>query len=446
MSEVDAKLASIIPHLRAGIGEKSVSRPSKGRVRNVTGVTISASLEEARMGEICDLIDPKSGVRGKAEVVGLRDETAILLPLGEVSGLSSLTEVIPTRSTQRIKVGPKLLGRVIDSLGEPIDGAPLDADDGWVSYPVMAPAPRPLERTLISEPIHFGVRAIDGMLTCACGQRIGLFGSPGVGKSLLLADIVGGSSADITVVALIGERGREVREFMEHHLSAETRQRCVVVAATSDRPGIERVKAAHAATAIAEYFRDRGKHVLLAVDNITRFARAQREIGLASGEPPTRRGFPPSFFAALPRLLERAGPGSTGSITGLYNVLMEGDGFQDPVVEEVQALLDGHIFLSAELAQRNHFPAVDVLRSNSRLMNKVIGVEHRTAASHIRRLLARHQEVELLVRIGEYQKGNEALADEAIAKIDTINEFLRQEQPMRASIDETLRLMQEIVA
>ncbi|KAB2661830.1 FliI/YscN family ATPase [Brucella tritici] len=441
MNETDTKLASIIPRLRGGLTENRVSRPSRGRVREITGLMISASLDEARMGEICDLVDPKSGQRGKAEVVGLRDDTAILLPLGDIENLSNLTEVIPTRTVQRVRVGTGLLGRVIDSLGNPIDGAPLDPDNDWYSYPVMAQPPEPMQRKLISEPIHFGVRAIDGMLTCAKGQRIGLFGAPGVGKSLLLADIVEGSSADVTVVALIGERGREVREFMEHHLGTVSRQRCVVVAATSDRPGIERVKAAHTATTIAEYFRDQGKHVLLAVDNITRFARAQREIGLAAGEPPTRRGFPPSFFAALPRLLERAGPGSSGSITGLYNVLMEGDGNQDPVVEEVQALLDGHIFLSADLAQRNHFPAIDVVRSNSRLMSNVIDDEHRAAAAQIRRLLARYQETELLVRIGEYEHGADALTDEAIAKIDRINDFLQQKQPMRAPIEETLRLM-----
>ena len=446
MNETDAKLASIIPRLRRGLTENRISRPSRGRVRDVTGLMISASLDEVRIGEICDLVDPKSGQRGKAEVVGLRDDTAILLPLGGIQNLSSLTEVIPTRNVQQIRVGPGLLGRVIDSLGNPIDGTPLDTDYNWYSYPVMAHAPPPLERMLISEPIHVGVRAIDGMLTCAQGQRVGLFGAPGVGKSLLLADIVAGSNADITVVALIGERGREVREFMEHHLDTASRQRCVVVAATSDRSSIERVKAAHVATTIAEYFRDQGKHVLLAVDNITRFARAQREIGLAAGEPPTRRGFPPSFFAALPRLLERAGPSSTGSITGFYNVLMEGDGTQDPVVEEVQALLDGHIFLSSDLAQRNHFPAIDVVRSNSRLMSKVIDNQHRATAAHIRRLLARYQEVELLIRIGEYEKGSDALTDEAIAKIDTINGFLQQKQPMRASIEETVRLMQEITA
>lgn len=444
MSEVDERLASIIPLLRSGLHERGVSRPSKGRVSSVTGVMVHASLEEARVGEICDLVDPKSGIRGKAEVVGLRDETAILLPLGDVSGLSVLTEVVPTRSMQRVTVGPMLLGRLINALGEPLDGAPLEPDDASLSYPVIARPPSPLERALITEPIHFGVHAIDGLLTCARGQRLGIFGAPGVGKSQLLTDIVSGSAADVTVVALIGERGREVREFIERRLDAQSRQKCVVVAATSDRPAIERVKAAHVATAIAEYFRDRGNHVLLAVDNITRFARAQREIGLASGEPPMRRGFPPSFFAALPRLLERAGPGATGSITGLYNVLMEGDGTQDPVVEEVQALLDGHIFLSADLARKDHFPAIDILRSNSRLMNEVIDRQHRETASYIRRLLAKHEEVELLVRIGEYQKGNDPLADEAIAKIGAINSFLKQEQPMRASIDETRRMMREI--
>lgn len=442
MTTVDAKLASIIPHLRSGIADKDVSRPSKGRVRSAAGVTITASLEEARIGEICELVDPKSGLRGRAEIVGLRDDVAILLPLGDVFGLSNLTEVIPTRATQRLTVSQMMLGRAIDVLGEPIDGKPLVHDASAASCSVMAPAPRPMQRALVSAPIHFGVRAIDGFLTCARGQRVGIFGSPGVGKSLMLADIVGSRAADVTVVALIGERGREVREFVESHLSAST----IVVVATSDRPAIERVKAAHVATAIAEYFRDRGQHVLLAVDNLTRFARAQREIGLASGEPPTRRGFPPSFFSALPRLLERAGPGADGTITGLYNVLMEGDGSQDPVVEEVQALLDGHIFLSSDLAQRNHFPAIDVLRSNSRLMNTVVGEQQKHAAAHIRRLLAKYAEVELLVRIGEYRAGTDPLADEAIAKIDRINLFMRQDQPMREPIDRTLRQMEGLAA
>ncbi len=309
----------------------------------------------------------------------------------------------------------------------------------------MAEPLAPFARTLIDAPIRFGIRALDGLVTCARGQRIGIFGESGVGKSTLLADIVRGTDADAVVVALIGERGREVREFVERQLGPDGRKRTVVVAATSDRPAMERVKAAHVATTIAESFRDRGQHVLLLMDSITRFARAQREIGLAAGEPATRRGFPPSLFAALPRLLERAGPTDRGSITAVYTILVEGEISLDPVAEEVQAILDGHIILSKELAQRNHFPAVDVLRSRSRLMDMVVPPEHRTDAARIRELLARYAEVELLVRLGEYQRGTYRVADEAIGKIDRINGFLRQASATKATIEDTRRQMREIV-
>ncbi|MBO0711907.1 MAG: FliI/YscN family ATPase, partial [Acetobacteraceae bacterium] len=311
--------------------------------------------------------------------------------------------------------------------------------------PVGAQPPTPFARQLITAPIQFGIRAIDGLLTCARGQRIGIFGEPGVGKSTLLADMVRGTDADVVVVALIGERGREVREFVERQLGPEGRARAVVVAATSDRPAMERVKAAHVATTIAEHFRDQGQHVLLLMDSITRFARAQREMGLAAGEPATRRGFPPSLFAALPRLLERAGPVGRGSITGVYTILVEGDISLDPVAEEVQAILDGHIILSHELAQRNHFPAIDILRSRSRLMEVAAPAEQRADAARVRELLARYAEVELLVRVGEFRAGSDALADEAIAKIDRINRFLRQASATRASSEETRQQLKEIV-
>ncbi|TIM35311.1 MAG: FliI/YscN family ATPase, partial [Mesorhizobium sp.] len=398
-----------------------------------------------RIGEICELLDPRTGAVTKAEVVGLMDEMAILVPLGDLTGLSSLTEVIATGKTQTVPVGPGLLGRVISAFGEPLDGKPLPPDGITGSYPVNAYPPSPLERSLISEPIQLGIRALDGLLTCARGQRVGIFGEPGVGKSILLSDIVSGTDADVAVVALVGERGREVREFIEHQLGPEGLARAVIVVATSDRPAIERVKAAYVATSIAEYFRDQGKHVLLAMDNITRFARAQREIGLASGEPPTRRGFPSSLFAVLPRLLERSGPGRVGSITSLYSVLLEGDGTLDPVAEEIQALLDGHVFLSNELAQRNHFPAIDVLRSRSRLMDTVVPAEHRSDAGRLRELLARYADVELLLRVGEYEKGSDAVADEAVAKIDTINAFLRQPSATHETIEQTRERMRGIV-
>ncbi|RAZ90911.1 EscN/YscN/HrcN family type III secretion system ATPase [Mesorhizobium hawassense] len=442
--DIESRLASIIPNLRSGLRDDS-SRPRKGRVRRVTGTVIHATVEEARIGEICELVDPRTGRTTKAEVVGLMDEMAVLVPLGDLTGLSSLTEVVATGKDQVVPVGPGLLGRVISAFGEPLDGKPLSPDGIAGSYPVNAYPPSPLERSLISEPIQLGIRALDGLLTCARGQRVGIFGEPGVGKSILLSDIVSGTDADVAVVALVGERGREVREFLEHQLGSEGRERAIVVVATSDRPAIERVKAAYVATSIAEFFRDQGKHVLLAMDNITRFARAQREIGLASGEPPTRRGFPSSLFAVLPRLLERSGPGRIGSITSLYSVLLEGDGTLDPVGEEIQALLDGHVFLSNELAQRNHFPAIDVLRSRSRLMDAVVPATHRADAGRLRELLARYADIELLLRVGEYEKGSDAAADEAVAKIDAINAFLRQPSATRETIDRTRQRMREIV-
>ncbi|MFC2252861.1 FliI/YscN family ATPase [Labrys portucalensis] len=442
--DIDARLADIVPRLGKRLREEN-QRIRSGRVREVVGVVIHATVEEARLGEICDLVDPKTGRRVRAEVVGIADGSAVLVPLDDLAGLSSLTEVIPVAAQLQIGVGPGLLGRVVSALGEPLDGRPLHGDTLDDRRPVHAFPPSPLSRGLISEPIQLGIRALDGMLTCARGQRIGLFGEPGIGKSTLLANIVRGTDADVAVVALVGERGREVREFVEHALGPEGMARAVIVAATSDRPAIERVKAAFVATTIAEYFRDRGQHVLLAMDNITRFARAQREIGLASGEPPTRRGFPPSLFAVLPRLLERAGPGQIGTITGLYSVLLEGDGTLDPVAEELQALLDGHVFLSSDLARRDHFPAIDILRSRSRLMNAVVSQQHRADATHIRELMSRHAEVELLVRIGEYQKGSDAVADEAVAKIDRINAFLRQPSDQQEAMEHTAERLRDIV-
>ncbi|MER8962133.1 FliI/YscN family ATPase [Mesorhizobium sp. M0701] len=443
-ADIESRLASIIPNLRSGLRDDT-GRPRKGRVRRVAGTVIHATVEEARIGEICELVDPRTGRMTKAEVVGLMDEMAVLVPLGDLAGLSNLTEVVATGKDQQVPVGPSLLGRVISALGEPLDGKPLSPNGIIGSYPVNAYPPSPLERSLISEPIQLGIRALDGLLTCARGQRVGIFGEPGVGKSILLSDIVSGTDADVAVVALVGERGREVREFLEQQLGPEGRARAIVVVATSDRPAIERVKAAYVATSIAEYFRDQGKHVLLAMDNITRFARAQREIGLAAGEPPTRRGFPSSLFAVLPRLLERSGTGRVGSITSLYSVLLEGDGTLDPVAEEVQALLDGHVFLSSELAQRNHFPAIDVLRSRSRLMDAVVAPEHRSDAGHLRELLARYADIELLLRVGEYEKGSDPVADEAVAKIGVINAFLRQASATHESLERTRQLMREIV-
>ncbi len=433
----------VLDRLRGAIREAEPRR-AKGRVRRLLGVVVHATSTDVRIGELCRLVDPTNERQILAEVVGLCDGYSILTPIGDLAGLSGMTEVIPTGDELRIPVGPGLLGRAISAVGEPLDTPPWPPEGIEAYYPVNAAPPRPLDRTLIDEPIQLGIRSIDGLLTCGRGQRIGVFGEPGVGKSTILADIARKTDADVVVVALIGERGREVREFLDRQLGPRARDKTVFVVATSDRPAVERVKAAYAATTIAEYFRDRGKHVLLLMDSITRFARAQREIGLAAGEPPTRRGFPPSIFAALPRLLERAGPTTGGSITGIYSILVEGDGTLDPVAEEVQAILDGHLILSPELAQRNHFPAVDVLRSRSRLMEAVTPEQHRKDAVRVRELMARYDEVELLLRVGEYQKGNDKTVDEAVTKIDRINAFLRQPSDQNASLRDVARQLRDL--
>jgi type III secretion protein N (ATPase) len=433
-----------MPRLRDAVRD-SAPRIPKGRVRRVLGVIVHATAPGVRLGEVCHLSDPLTGKVKMAEVIGLTDGMAVLTPIGELEGISNMTEVIPTGAELRIPVGHGLLGRVINALGEPLDAKPWPPQDIDAYYTVGALPPQPLTRQLIREPLQLGVRSIDGLLTCARGQRIGIFGEPGAGKSTLLASIARNTEADIVVIGLIGERGREVREFVDRQLGAEALAKSVVVVSTSDRPAMERVKAAHVATTIAEYFRDQGKQVLLVMDSITRFARAQREIGLAAGEPPTRRGFPPSLFAALPRLLERSGPGERGTITGIYTVLVEGDGTLDPVAEESQAILDGHIILSRDLVARNHFPAIDVLRSRSRLMDTVTTNQHREEAGRLRELLARYQEVELLIRVGEYKTGSDPLADEAVAKIDDINDFLRQGVEDRTTMQETQNRISELV-
>jgi type III secretion protein N (ATPase) len=443
-TSIDGRLAGIVPRLEEAL-VLSTPRTVKGRIQRALGVIVHATVGEVRIGEMCHLVDPATGHRLIAEVIGLMDGTAVLTPIGDIAGLSSLSEVVPTGHELRVPVGVGLLGRVISATGEALDGGRWPPAEIEGFYPVEAFPPQPLSREVISAPLQLGVRAIDGLLTCALGQRIGIFGEPGLGKSTLLANIVRGTDADVVVVGLIGERGREVREFVEKQLGPEGMRRSVVVVATSDRPAMERAKAAYVATTIAESFRDRGSRVLLLMDSLTRFARAQREIGLAAGEPPTRRGFPPSLFAALPRLVERAGPAERGAITGIYTVLVEGDMTLDPVAEEVVSLLDGHIVLSRELGQRNHFPAIDVLRSRSRLMDAVVTAQHKADAGRVRELMARHAEVELLLRVGEYKPGSDVLADEAVAKIDRINAFLRQTSAELDPLDETRRRLREIV-
>ena len=443
MVQTHPVLDDALPRLRQRL-RATEPRPLKGRVVKIIGTVIHAVVPEVRFGEVCRLRDPHTRQELLAEVVGLTGEVALLTPIGDLRGLSNRTEVEPTGQMLRVPYGRALLGRTLDSLGRPLDAeekGPL-AVEGRCS--VYAQPPDALARPMITEPIRLGVRVIDALLTCGRGQRVGIFGAPGAGKSSLLARVIKHAEVDVAVIALIGERGREVREFIDGHLGAEGRKRAVIVVATSDRPAMERVKAAYTATAVAERFRDQGRHVLLLMDNLTRFSRALREIGLAAGEPPTRRGFPPSVFADLPRLLERAGTSRVGSITGLYSVLVEGDIMADPIAEETRSILDGHIVLSSELAERGHFPAIDVLASRSRLMEMVAGPAQRAHAAHLRELLARYASIELLLQVGEYQKGSDPLADEAIDKHERINAFLRQGPKDLSSWSETIQQLEHL--
>ena len=418
----------------------------KGRVIQVVGTIIKASVPGVKVGEICILRNPWEDHEIQAEVVGFTKEAVLLTVLGQMIGISAQTEVIPTRRVHQVPIGKTLLGRVVDGLGRPLDAdkkGPL-RPEGY--YPVYADPPNPLERTIITKPISLGVRALDAMLTCGEGQRMGIFAAAGGGKSTLMAQIVRNTEAEVTVMALIGERGREVREFIEKDLGEEGMKKSVVVCSTSDRSAMERLKAAYVATAIAESFRDKGMKVLLLMDSVTRFGRAQREIGLAAGEPPTRRGFPPSVFSELPKLMERAGNSSKGSITALYTVLVEGDDMTEPIADETRSILDGHIILSRKLAQMNHYPAIDILQSISRCQNAIIQPDHKQAAAKLRSILAKYQEVELLLKIGEYQKGADKETDEAIAKIDAVNAFLKQGLKEKNTYEETLQMLARAVS
>lgn len=416
----------------------------RGRVEQVVGTIIRAVVPGVKVGELCRLRNPWEDFELKAEVVGFIKNVALLSPLGSCQGVSPATEVIPTGEILSVPVGPELLGRVVNGLGEPIDG--LGDLRCRQHYPVFAPAPNPMTRKIISRPLPLGIRSLDGVLTCGEGQRMGIFAAAGGGKSTLLSTIIKGCSADVCVLALIGERGREVREFIEHDLGDTGRKKSVLVVSTSDRSSMERLKAAYTATAVAEYFRDQGKSVLLMMDSVTRFARAQREIGLAAGEPPTRRGFPPSVFSELPKLMERAGNNDKGSITALYTVLVEGDDMTEPVADETRSILDGHIVLSRSLAAKNHYPAIDVTASVSRVMNSIVTKEHKQAAQKLRKILAKYAAVELLLQIGEYKKGTDAEADDAIAHIDRVNRFLKQGLDERSSFDETVAALKSAVA
>jgi FliI/YscN family ATPase len=401
-----------------------------GRIRGVTGLRITATLPGARIGDV--VVVQRRGGPLLAEVVGFDEAGVVAVPLGETTGVGTDDIVESTGTALEVRTGAELLGRILDGLGRPIDGrGPLRGEATPVD---RAPLPA-LGRRLVDAPLATGIRAVDGLLTLGVGQRIGLFSGSGVGKSTLLGWLARAAAADVIVVALVGERGREAKELIEHAL-APALSRSVVVVATSDAPAVERVRAAQVATTVAESFRDEGKRVLLLVDSITRVARAQREVGLAAGEPPARRGYPPSVFAVLPRLVERAGAGAVGSITAVYAVLVEGDDLDEPVTDEVRGILDGHIVLSRRLAERNHYPAIDVLASVSRTMNKVVSPEHLAAAGTLKSLIALADEKRDLVALGAYRPGAEAPVDRALAAQEDVRRFLQQ-APVESSAFET---------
>ncbi|WOH80235.1 type III secretion system ATPase SctN [Bradyrhizobium sp. BEA-2-5] len=439
----EANLRGVLSRLRSTARHVD-TRAVRGRITRAIGTLLHAVLPDARIGELCVVQDPRTGWSLEAEVIGLREDGVLLTPIGDLQGLSSRAEVVATGRMHEVPVGPDLLGRVIDSFGRPLDGK--GAVKVTETRPLRGKAPNPMTRRIIERPLPLGVRVLDGLLTCGEGQRIGIYGDAGCGKSTLMSQIVKGADAEVTVVALIGERGREVREFIERHIGEAALRRTVVVVETSDRSAMERAQCAHTATALAEYFRDQGQRVVLMMDSLTRFSRAMREIGLAAGEPPTRRGFPPSVFAMLPGLLERAGMDACGSITAFYTVLVEGEGTGDPIAEETRGILDGHIVLSRSIAARAQFPAIDVLSSRSRVMDAVVSAQHREAASFFRDLLSRHAEAEFLVKVGEYKQGSDPLTDRAIASIDDLNNFLRQSENDASSFEETVTWMCRLTA
>ncbi len=411
-----------------------------GRITQVIGMLIKAIVPNVKMGEMC--LIKRSGTPLLAEVVGFTSEEVLLSPLGDLSGIGPSSEVIPMNTTLHIKVGQKLLGRVLNGMGDPLDEyskGPLQLEE---TYSVINSPPDPLKRKKITKPMPVGVRCLDGLLTCGEGQRIGIFAAAGGGKSTLLGMIARYAKADINVIALIGERGREVREFLENDLGVEGMARSVVIVSTSDQSAQLRINAAYVGTAIAEYFRDQGKKVILMMDSITRFARALREVGLAAGEPPARAGFTPSVFSTLPRLLERSGNSDVGSITAFYTILVAGDDLNEPVSDEVRSILDGHIILSSELARQYHYPAIDVLASVSRILSHVVSKEHLTLIGKIREILANYKKNELLVRIGEYKPGSDKNADYALKYIDKVNKFLKQEVTEKCTMEETLQQLQ----
>ena len=410
-----------------------------GKVVNVVGLTIESNGPDAKLDDLCRIIVDKDENRFiMAEVIGFKDGKTLLMPFETTEGIGSGCIVENMGYPLSVSVGEDMLGLTLDGLGRPVDGSEYIGTD---TYRIDAPSPDPLSREIITEPLPLGVKAVDGLITLGKGQRIGIFAGSGVGKSTLLGMFARNTKADINVIALIGERGREVREFIERDLGEEGMKRSVLVVATSDKPALVRRKAAQTATAIAEYFRDQGNDVLLMMDSLTRFSMAQREIGLASGEPPVTRGYPPSVYAEMPKLLERAGNSDKGSITGLYTVLVDGDDFNEPITDTARSILDGHIMLDRKLGHKNHYPAIDVLQSISRCMSQIATSEHKAAAGKLKNVLATYNEAEDLINIGAYKSGANKNIDYAIEKIDAINEFLCQDVDSKYSFDEELDML-----
>lgn len=405
-----------------------------GRVAKLVGLTIESVGPNASLNDLCLIYSRDRRQSIYAEVVGFKDDRMLLMPYGSVEGIGVGSLVESTGAPFRIPVGEDMLGMVLDGLGQPLDQA--QAYDSEYSYSVEAMPPDPMKRKIIDEVLPLGVKAVDGLITVGKGQRIGIFAGSGVGKSTLLGMFARNTRADINVIALIGERGREVREFIERDLGEEGMRRSVVVVATSDQPALVRKKAAKTATAIAEYFRDQGRDVLLMMDSLTRFSMAQREIGLASGEPPVTRGYPPSVYSEMPKLLERAGNTESGSITGLYTVLVDGDDFNEPITDTARGILDGHIVLSRSLAQKNHYPAIDVLASISRVMSSIADAGHKRLAGRFKQVMATYAEAEDLINIGAYKNGANREIDFAIRKLGEVNAFLLQDVDEKLSFNE----------